>query len=308
MLTPRWLLVLLAVVVAACGEPGPGSTARDATSTSVFSPVDEQMRLTEQQEADLAEAGHHTEGLLQGVPTGCRLAEAVEGPDQRSAERIVAALGPDVRRGPLVAVDASDGTTVLATTVVAADGSVGDSAAWVAADGDAAAITAANTLAGDLTDFRFEPVDMTAETAVSSIMGGAVDCSWVVADVTHADPPEPEPQMRPDLLTLDPSPAAPGQLVTMHFPEQTSRGVAFQLDRRAGDGWEPVAWMTSDGNGGEPVTVPAFTDGYGVNDVGVSGPGPDHVRLPDDVSSGGYRICTANAGEEFCAPLEVVIG
>lgn len=265
------------------------------------------MQLTEEQRAALAEAGFHTEGLLQGLPIDCRLAEGVAGPDQRVVSQIIAELGPDVSRGPLVAVDASDGTTLLAASLMAADGSVGDAAVWVV-DGDASAITAANTRAADITTFGLEPITMTADTPASLIMGEAVDCSWVVADVTHADPPEPEPQMRPDLLVLDPRGAEPGQLVAMRFPEETMRGVAFQLDGRTGEGWEPVAWMTSDGNGGEPVTVPAFTEGYGVEDVGVGGPGPDHVRLPDDVPPGDYRICTANAGEEFCAPLEVVTG
>jgi hypothetical protein len=129
-----------------------------------------------------------------------------------------------------------------------------------------------------------------------------------VTDVTHVDPPQPEPQLRPDLLVLDPVNAAPGQLVAMRYPEQTSRGVAFQLDRRTGDGWTPVSWMTSDGNGGDPITVPAFTGGFGVPDVGVGGSGPDHVRLPDDVPPGDYRICTANAGEDFCSRLVVLTG
>ncbi len=63
--------------------------------------------------------------------------------------------------------------------------------------------------------------------------------------------------------------------------------------------------MTSDANGGDPVTVPADSDGYGVEDVGVGGPGPDHVRLSDGLAPGAYRICTANAGDEFCAPLTI---
>lgn len=311
MFRQRGLFVALAAVMAvlaACAGAGSGPTAQVPASTSASPPEDDQMRLTEDQMAALAEAGYHTEGLLQGLPTGCRLAGAGVGSDQRLAERIIADLGPDVRRGPLAAVEASDGTILLATTLVAADGSMADTAAWAAADGDVEAITAANMLAADLTRFRLEVVDTTAETPASAATALAVDCSWVLADVTHAGPPEPEPQMRPGLLVLDPSRAEPGQLVAMRFPEQTPRGVAFELHRRTGDGWTPVAWMTSDGNGGEPVTVPAFTPGYGVNDVGVGGPGPDHVRLPDDVSPGDYRICTANAGEEFCAPLEVGTG
>jgi hypothetical protein len=305
--TRRSLLVLVAVVGAACGGGRSELEAQDPGPSAEFTVVDEQTQLTEEQRDALAERGLHPDGLLQGLPDNCRLVEGVTGPDQQSTERIVAGLRPQMSRGPLVAVDVSDGSTVLATTLVAADGVVADTAAWVV-DGDAPVVTAANSLAAELTDFELERVDTAAETPVSSALAAATDCSWVVADVTHADPPEPEPQMQPELLVLDPATAAPGQLVAMRFPEQTSRGVAFQLDRRTADGWVPVAWMTSDGNGGEPTTVPAFAEGYSVHDVGVRGPGPDHVRLPDDVPPGDYRICTANAGEDFCAPLEIATG
>lgn len=301
----RWLLVLVAVVAAACGGARSELAAQGPEPTPRFTAVDEQMQLTEEQKAALAEAGFHTEGLLQGLPTGCRLAEGAAGPDGRSADQIVADLGPEVSRGPLVAVDGSDGSTLLATTLVAGDGSMADTAAWVV-DAGGAVIIAANSLAADLTTFELEPVDTAADAPASYALAEAADCSWVLADVTHADPPEPEPQMRPDLLVLDPAKVEPGQLVAMRFPEETLRGVAFQLDRRTGGVWMPVAWMTSDGNGGEPFTVPAFTEGYGVEDVGVGGPGPDRVRLPDDASPGDYRVCTANAGEDFCAPLEIV--
>lgn len=302
----RGLLVLVAFGAAACGVARPEIMGQATAPTQGFTAVDGQMDLTEEQRAALSEAGFHSEGLLQGLPRTCRLAERVAGPDQESAERIVAELG-GVSRGPLAAVDASEGSTVLATTLVGADGSVGDTAAWMV-DGGASVPSAANQLAADLTAFEFAPIATAGEGPASTALAEATDCSWALADLTHADPPEPEAQMRPDLLELDPAVAEPGQLVAMHFPEETSRGIAFQLDRRADDGWTPVAWMTSDGNGGEPATVPAFTEGYGVEDVGVGGPGPDHVRLPDDAPPGDYRICTANAGEEFCAPIEIVDG
>ena len=63
--------------------------------------------------------------------------------------------------------------------------------------------------------------------------------------------------------------------------------------------------MTSDANGGEPLTVPVGTEGYGYPDAGIGGPGPDRVLVPEDAEPGAYRICTANAGDDFCAPLQV---
>lgn len=303
----RWLLVIVAVVATACGGARPEVAGPGPAPTSSFTAVDQQMDLDEEQRAGLADAGFHSEGLLQGLPTSCRVAEGEEGAAQPPAERIVAELGAEVARGPLVAVDTSDGSTLVATTLVAPDGSMGGTAAWLVEDG-AGLVTAANSLAADLTTFDLVVVDTAGEGPASTALAEATDCSWALADVTHADPPEPEPRMQPDLLELDPPAATANELIAMHFPEETPRGVAFQLDRRASDGWTTVAWMTSDGNGGEPVTVPVMTEGYGVNDVGVGGPGPDHVRLPGDVAPGDYRICTANAGEEFCAPIQVTNG
>jgi hypothetical protein len=43
-----------------------------------------------------------------------------------------------------------------------------------------------------------------------------------------------------------------------------------------------------------------------VEDIGVGGPGPDRVPIPDVAEPGSYRICTGNAAENICAPIEVV--
>lgn len=43
----------------------------------------------------------------------------------------------------------------------------------------------------------------------------------------------------------------------------------------------------------------------GWDDIGFEGPGPDFVEVPDTASPGSYRLCTANAGCNFCASLQV---
>jgi hypothetical protein len=314
--TPRVLVrsaaavAVVAVVAVACGGAQDGSAGQDGGADPVAagsaSTSDELPELSEQQQDALEEAGLAADGLLQGLPTTCQLAEGVTDPDLAAAvERVLAELSPEVSRGPVVAVAIQDDGTMLATTLVAADGAVTDTAAWVAED--AAEVTAANPLAAELTGFELARVDGAEETPASYALAAATDCSWVVADRTHEDPPVPEPQLRPDLLVLEPSIASPGDLVAMRFPESTMRGIAFQLDQRTADGWEPVAWMTSDANGGVTLTVPPFTEGYAVEDVGIGGPGPDHVLLPEELDAGEYRVCTANAGRDYCAPLEVVI-
>lgn len=111
--------------------------------------------------------------------------------------------------------------------------------------------------------------------------------------------------MEPGLLVVEPPVAGPADRLALRFPQGTLRGIAFQLDRAANRGWETTHLMTSDANGGIAETVPAGAEGWGVDDVGIGGPGPDHVQLPEDVEPGDYRVCTANAGEDFCAPLTI---
>jgi hypothetical protein len=113
--------------------------------------------------------------------------------------------------------------------------------------------------------------------------------------------------LRPDLIQADPSRAAPGAAVELAFPEGTDRGVAYVLEVRTGDGWETRFFLTAVAEGydlDEPHWGPAGED-YAWDDVGVEGHGPDVIRIPDTAAPGSYRLCTANAVENFCTELEV---
>jgi hypothetical protein len=123
-----------------------------------------------------------------------------------------------------------------------------------------------------------------------------------------AGPADPDVMLRPDLMTAEPGEVAPGGIVALSFPQETTRGILFVLERRVGDGWELQYYLTSDGPGAgwERRWQPAGGDGLAVEDIGVGGPGPDRVLIPDVAEPGLYRICTGNAGADFCAPLEVV--
>jgi len=113
--------------------------------------------------------------------------------------------------------------------------------------------------------------------------------------------------MRPELLVIDPTTAAPGEVVALTFPEETTRGVLFGLEVQDGDAWRPVAYLTSDGPGAgwERAWWPVDAEGMAVPDIGVAGPGPDRVVIPEVAEPGAYRICTGNAGADFCAPIEI---
>ncbi len=122
-----------------------------------------------------------------------------------------------------------------------------------------------------------------------------------------AEPAEPAAAMRPDLIVADPGVAAPGAVVALTFPEETTRGILFVLERETGAGWELQYYLTSDGPGAgwERTWQSAGADGIAVEDIGVGGPGPDRVLIPEVAEPGSYRICTGNAGDEICTPIEV---
>ncbi|HEY8170673.1 MAG TPA: hypothetical protein VIH24_06195 [Candidatus Limnocylindria bacterium] len=123
-------------------------------------------------------------------------------------------------------------------------------------------------------------------------------------------PADPDAEMRPDLIVVDPVGAAPGEVVALTFPQETTRGILFVLEREVGDGWQLQYYLTSDGPGAgwERTWQAAGADGMAVEDIGVGGPGPDRVLIPDVAEPGSYRICTGNAGDEICTPIEILGG
>lgn len=279
----RCIGIVLAMMAVACGpvvEGSPTAAAEARTSTSM--PVD----------------------LLAGVPGDCRLLQPGEGADGRVARQVLAGLKISADPGPLVAVDASSTLAVVASTMYTGDGDQGQTTVWTV-DTDTLTVLAANAAAAEVSGFDVQLVDTAGAGPVPSAIASATDCSYAAADRLRPDPPEPTPQMRPDLLVLEPAEAAPGTVVAMQFPQHTSRGVAFQLDALVDGGWVPQYWMTAVQEGQPRPAVRVGTQGYGTDDVGVGGPGPDRVLLPEDVPPGQYRICTANAAKDFCATLQI---
>jgi hypothetical protein len=122
---------------------------------------------------------------------------------------------------------------------------------------------------------------------------------------TTSSIPAPDPNAR---MVVEPPRAEPGDVVALRFPDEMERGILFVLEGRTVDGWLPAFFLTSDGPGPEWELTwqPPGGAGLAVEDIGVGGPGPDHVLIPPVTAAGVYRICTANAAEKACAPIEVV--
>ena len=119
-------------------------------------------------------------------------------------------------------------------------------------------------------------------------------------------PPEPEPPV----IVVSPEVARPGEVVELLYPQGLQRGVPFFMSRWENDRWsEPHFLLISDYGGRSlsgPVWYPRGSDRWGWEDVGVSGPGPDRLKVPDVAEPGSYRICTANTRDKsYCVELTV---
>ncbi len=139
--------------------------------------------------------------------------------------------------------------------------------------------------------------------AVAVLLAGCA----ITDRVTTRGPADPDAEMAPELMTADPAVVAPGGVVALGFPQGTTRGVLFVLERRAGDGWELQFYLLSDGPGpGWQRSWQAVGDeGIAVEDIGVGGEGPDRVPIPEVAGPGDYRICTGNASPNICTPITI---
>ena len=119
-------------------------------------------------------------------------------------------------------------------------------------------------------------------------------------------PIDPDAVTDPARMTVEPNPAAPGDLVVIRFPGGHDRGVLYAIDANFDGRWERRGLLISDANGGRPQWFPADSEDLFVDMVGIGGEGPDRVLVPPVFDTGSYRICTANAADALCVPLEIV--
>ena len=119
-------------------------------------------------------------------------------------------------------------------------------------------------------------------------------------------PIDPDAAVDPGRMIVMPAVAQPGELVELTFPLHHERGVLFAIDEAIADDWQRRAMLLSDANGGDPRWSRADAEDLMVEMVGIAGEGPDRVPIPDDLPPGDYRICTANAVENLCVPIQVV--
>lgn len=120
----------------------------------------------------------------------------------------------------------------------------------------------------------------------------------------EAGPSDPDAVIDERLIRAQPHIAAPGDDVDLLFPTEVNRGIGFTLERRTVGDWTHQWSLTSDAGPPEPMVHPG-TEDVDWDAVGIDGPGPDRVRIPDDAEPGSYRICTAISQENICASIEI---
>ena len=106
-------------------------------------------------------------------------------------------------------------------------------------------------------------------------------------------------------MIVAPDRARGGEVVSVSFPDEPDRGILFALDAQIDGEWARMFLLVSDANGGEPRWYRSDDSAAVIEAVGVAGPGPDHVVIPEVASPGTYRLCTANAVTNYCTPFEV---
>jgi hypothetical protein len=147
-------------------------------------------------------------------------------------------------------------------------------------------------------------------------MAGLV-CGWMLLagcatggetdQAAGVGPHDAAAEVRSELMEVEPERGTPGEILAVYFPEETERGVAFVLEEETASGWALRYFLVAgDEASGADWWTPADAEGRGWDDVGIGGGGPDFVEVPDTAEPGSYRLCTANAGQNFCAPVDVV--
>jgi hypothetical protein len=108
-------------------------------------------------------------------------------------------------------------------------------------------------------------------------------------------------------MTVTPTMAVPGQRVALRFQPKEVRGIAFSLSAWSDQGWTVAYYLSSDwGSPGSHTPdwwAVEDSEGRGWPDVGIGGPGSDHVIVPDTAPAGDYLLCTENSVDEACAIL-----
>ncbi len=110
---------------------------------------------------------------------------------------------------------------------------------------------------------------------------------------------------RPASMVADRESAAPGDVITLDFPDRDMVGVGYALEQEVGSRWVYSYLLYPSWGGGEPGWQVA-EEGLEVPAIGVSD--PVRVAIPDDAEPGAWRSCSIAEPENVCVPIEITDG
>jgi len=133
-------------------------------------------------------------------------------------------------------------------------------------------------------------------------------CGETTSPAEPGRPHDDAAELRDELMVAEPSTTQPGSRIELSFPQETGRGLGFVLEEEIDDGWALRYFLTSapaDGGPNETSWIPAEDGEPGWDAVGIGGPGPDVIEVPDTADEGTYRVCTAISPENYCTQITV---
>jgi hypothetical protein len=141
--------------------------------------------------------------------------------------------------------------------------------------------------------------------AATTVLTG---CGGATSPEARSGPHDEAAELRHELLVAERAVTSPGSRIQLFFPEETDRGLGFVLEEEVDDGWALRYFLTSaptDQGPSGPSWVVADDAEPGWDALAISGPGPDHIEVPDTAADGTYRLCTATAPENYCTQIDV---
>lgn len=111
--------------------------------------------------------------------------------------------------------------------------------------------------------------------------------------------------MRPDLMVATPATVAAGSTLELRFPQPTVRGIGFMLERPVDGAWVLAYQLLAAQPGEQPSWAEADAE-IMIAAIGILGPGPDLLLVPDSAPPGDYRLCTNLESTYACIPIEVL--
>ena len=114
----------------------------------------------------------------------------------------------------------------------------------------------------------------------------------------------------PARMRAVPNQVTPGSAIEAAFPQGSTRGLGFVLERATDDGW--AWWFAISSDTDAPDMVHTFTaEEFVARHVEwTSGPAfdstdPHLIPVPDDAEPGVWRVCTVPDTPELCAQFEI---